>query len=57
MDTEIWEVRGGAMQEDGLHGIDGYDVWRGDERADDSFYRDREDAQVLADYLNETDAR
>jgi hypothetical protein len=50
-----WEVRGGAMQEDGLHGVDGYDVWNGDERADDSFFQDRDAAQDMAVSLNAED--
>lgn len=50
---ERWEVRGGAMQEEGYHTLDGFDVWLGDERADDSFYTDPDEAQALADQLNE----
>lgn len=41
------------MREGGAHGVDGYDVWKGDERADDSFFQDRESAQEAADRLNE----
>ena len=44
-----------AMQEDGLHGVDGWRVARGTEIADDSFFSYKEDAEHMADTLNKED--
>lgn len=52
--SQRWEVRP-SMREDGLHGVDGFAAWRGDERDDGSFTTSEVHAQDLADRLNEED--
>jgi hypothetical protein len=53
-EPDRWTIAS-AMQEDGLHGIDGWRVVRGTEVADDSFFADEGSAQEMADRLNRED--
>lgn len=55
MTVERWTIEH-AMQEDGLHGVDGWRVVRGSEIADDSFSQDEDTARLMADRLNREDA-
>jgi hypothetical protein len=52
---ELWTIKH-TMQEDGLHGIDGWHVVRGHEVADDSFSQDEDTARLEADRLNREEA-